>query len=220
MAKIRDKIQIRRDAASNWVQYNPTLGSGEYGLETDTMLIKIGDGRTEWNNLRYLNKLDANYFEYDENGEITFNDEFETLIQSFIKPGDTIPQLAISNAPQLPEEIANKQYVDQAIAAISTLKRRVVNQLPQVENADESIIYLIKQGNIYVEYMLIDGQMEQIGSGASVIPVASINQLGGVRASDDIGVSQEGFMTINRVSTSTLYVPNGDTFTIRSGNAT
>ena len=220
MAKIRDKIQIRRDAASNWVQYNPTLGSGEYGLETDTMLIKIGDGRTEWNNLRYLNKLDANYFEYDENGEITFNDQFEALIQSFIKPGDTIPQLAISNAPQLPEEIANKQYVDQAIAAISTLKRRVVNQLPQVENADESIIYLIKQGNIYVEYMLIDGQMEQIGSGASVIPVASINQLGGVRASDDIGVSQEGFMTINRVSTSTLYVPNGDTFTIRSGNAT
>lgn len=220
MAKIKDKIQIRRDVASNWHLYNPTLSSGEYGLETDTLLVKIGDGISVWDDLRYLNKLDEKYFTYDENGEITFNEAFESLLNSFIKAGDTVSQLIISNAPQLPQEIANKQYVDQAIAAIGTLTRQVVSQLPEPANASADIIYLIKQNGVYVEYMLIDNQMEKIGSGATVIPVATSNQLGGVKSSADINVSQDGFMTINRVSTSTLYVPDGDSFTISSGNAT
>lgn len=220
MAKVKDRIQIRRDAAANWHLYNPILGIGEYGLETDTRLLKIGDGITAWDNLRYLNKLDVKYFTEGEDGTITFNDEFEALIKSFIKPGDTIPQLLISNTPELPQEIANKQYVDQAIAAINILKRRVVNQLPLAENADENTIYILKQDNIYLEYMLINNQMEQIGSGVTALPVATADQLGGVKASPDIGISQDGFMTINRVSTSTLYVPDGDSFTIRSGDAT
>ena len=219
MAKAKDKIQIRRDAAANWRQYNPTLSAGEYGLETDTMLIKIGNGSTEWNNLRYLNKLDSRYLIQNEDGSVTFTEEFENLLNSFIKSGDRVQTLLISNNPTLPEEVANKQYVDQAIAAISVLKRRVVNQLPSVENADENTIYLIKENNIYNEYMLIDNQLEKIGSGNTIIPVATSQSLGGVRASEDISISQDGFMTINRVSTSTLYVPNGDTFTIRGGNA-
>lgn len=220
MTKVKDKIQIRRDVASNWHHYNPVLSSGEYGLETDTLLVKIGDGITAWDNLRYLNKLDKKYFTYDENGEITFNEAFEALLNAFIKAGDTVSQLIISNNPQLPQEIANKQYVDQAIAAISTLTRRVVSQLPEPANASADIIYLIKQNGIYVEYMLIDNQMEKIGAGITVVPVATSDQLGGVKSSVDISVSQDGFMTINRVSTSTLYVPDGDSFTISSGNAT
>jgi len=192
--------------------------SGEYGLETDTLLLKIGDGQTRWNNLRYLNKLDAKYFDYKDD-EITFNDAFESLLNSFIKSGDTIEQLFITNNPTLPEEIANKQYVDNAIATIGVLKRKVVNTLPADEDADENTIYLIKENNIYKEYMLIDNHLEKIGGGMTLMP-ATASELGGVRSSADISVSQNGFMTINRVSTSTLYVPDGDSFTIYSGNAT
>lgn len=220
MSKVRDRIQIRRDSAENWRIANPILAAGEYGLELDTLLVKIGNGSTQWNNLRYLNKLNADYFEYDENGEIGFNTEFEHLLDSFIKKGETIEQLTISNTPTLPNEIANKQYVDEAIAAIGMLTRQVVSQLPAVADARDNVIYLIKENNIYTEYMLINGQMEQIGSGATILPVATSSELGGVKSSPDISVGQDGFMTINRVSTSTLYVPDGDSFTIYSGNAT
>lgn len=219
MSKVKDRIQIRRDSASNWIRYNPILASGEYGLETDTFLIKIGNGITAWNNLRYLNKLDSNYFT-EENGEITFNEAFETLLDSFIQKGSTIEQLFITNTPTLPQEAANKQYVDEAIASIGTLTRRVVNTLPQANDAQENIIYLIKRNNVYVEYMLIDNKMEQIGTGSTIIPVATASEIGGVKSSPEIGVTQDGFMTIKKVSTSSLYVPDGDTFTIRSGNAT
>jgi hypothetical protein len=46
-------IKLRRDTASNWTQVNPTLASGEPGLETDTRKIKYGDGSTSWNSLNY-----------------------------------------------------------------------------------------------------------------------------------------------------------------------
>jgi hypothetical protein len=46
-------IQLRRDTAANWASINPTLASGEMGLETDTNLFKIGDGSTAWSALVY-----------------------------------------------------------------------------------------------------------------------------------------------------------------------
>lgn len=44
-------FQFRRDTAANWTAANPTLSAGEMGFETDTFVIKIGDGLTAWNTL-------------------------------------------------------------------------------------------------------------------------------------------------------------------------
>lgn len=41
----------RRGLASEWASVNPVLGSGEFGLESDTGIIKIGDGTTAWQEL-------------------------------------------------------------------------------------------------------------------------------------------------------------------------
>ena len=48
------RIQIRRDTSSNWASANPTLNSGELGLETNTNKIKVGDGSTTWSSLAYI----------------------------------------------------------------------------------------------------------------------------------------------------------------------
>jgi hypothetical protein len=47
------QIQVRRGTASQWTSANPTLASGEWGLETDTLKTKIGNGSTAWNSLAY-----------------------------------------------------------------------------------------------------------------------------------------------------------------------
>ena len=47
------QIQMRRDTAANWTSEDPTLASGEWGLETDTDKMKIGDGSTSWSSLDY-----------------------------------------------------------------------------------------------------------------------------------------------------------------------
>ena len=47
------RVQIRRDPSGKWIVNNPILLSGEFGYETDTTQIKIGDGATPWNYLPY-----------------------------------------------------------------------------------------------------------------------------------------------------------------------
>ncbi len=47
------QIQQRRDTAAAWTAANPTLAEGEFGLETDTQKIKIGNGLTVWTALAY-----------------------------------------------------------------------------------------------------------------------------------------------------------------------
>jgi hypothetical protein len=47
------QVQVRRGTASEWTSANPTLASGEWGLETDTLKVKIGNGSTAWTSLAY-----------------------------------------------------------------------------------------------------------------------------------------------------------------------
>lgn len=52
-----DMIQVRRDTAALWVTTNPILASGEFGHESDTGKLKIGDGTTTWTSLAYFTAL-------------------------------------------------------------------------------------------------------------------------------------------------------------------
>jgi hypothetical protein len=49
-----NKIQLRRDTASNWSRINPILADGEPGLDITNNKIKMGDGTSHWNSLPYL----------------------------------------------------------------------------------------------------------------------------------------------------------------------
>lgn len=48
------QIQLRTDTAAAWTAANPTLLSGEMGIESDTRKIKVGTGSTTWNALPYF----------------------------------------------------------------------------------------------------------------------------------------------------------------------
>lgn len=47
-----NKILPRRDTAANWAARNPVLAQGEIGFETDTRLLRVGDGATAWTSLK------------------------------------------------------------------------------------------------------------------------------------------------------------------------
>ena len=63
--RLNSRIQQKQDTAANWKNNNPVLLSGEFGYETDTGLVKIGDGKSHWNNLTYLNGNEG-YFTKNE----------------------------------------------------------------------------------------------------------------------------------------------------------
>lgn len=81
MATIRVKSAnlLRRDTAENWKNKNPILRKGEQGLETDTGIMKIGDGTTEYNSLSddniylpksHIKKIEVDLTEYVKHTDI------------------------------------------------------------------------------------------------------------------------------------------------------
>lgn len=54
MSTFPARIRIRQDSAADWTTENPTPPLGELCLETDTGLIKSGDGATAWASLDYI----------------------------------------------------------------------------------------------------------------------------------------------------------------------
>ena len=229
---VRATLQIRHDTAANWITRNPVLAEGEYGLEQNTFLIKIGDGIRNWVNLPYLNKLSSSYFKQDTDGTITFSDSFINIIQALeAAAGQAITNLTITDSPVNDTDVPNKKYVDDAIAAAGHLKREVVLSLPNAASADPNTLYMVlaQSGDHYEEYMVINGTWDMVGAtgdggngGGFLLEVATTSRLGGVKASeaaDQINVTNEGFMTLNTVSTSKLYVPTGDTLVLYGGSA-
>lgn len=228
---VKVTLQIRHDEAADWTTRNPVLAAGEYGLESDTFLIKVGDGVRDWSHLPYLNKLNASYFKTLADGSLTFSDDFMNKIHALeAAAGEAITQLIVTEPPVNDTDVPNKKYVDDAIAAAGHLHREVVSTLPDAVDADPNTLYMMlsTDGSHYEEYMVINGVWDMVGStgdgtgGAFILEVATNARLGGVKSSTDddyISVQPDGFMTLNKVSTTKLYVPTGDTLVIYGGTA-
>ena len=229
---VKVTLQIRHDTASNWITRNPVLAQGEYGLEADTFLIKIGDGVRDWEHLPYLNKLDASYFKLLSDGSLTFSDDFKNDIDALkAAAGQAIEHLTITDPPVNDTDAVNKKYVDDKVAEAAGLKRVVVDVLPDAATADPNAMYMVpsQSGNYYEEYLVINGVWDMVGetgdggSGGFDLQIATEARLGGVKSTTaDDGVAVDvntGFMTLNRVATTKLYVPTGDTFIIYGGSA-
>lgn len=52
-------IQARRGTAAQWTSTNPILSVGEFGYETDTKKMKVGDGTSTWTALPYWDDQSA-----------------------------------------------------------------------------------------------------------------------------------------------------------------
>lgn len=48
------RFRVKKDIAANWTSANPVLKDEYLGIETDTNKMKIGDGHTAWNSLKYF----------------------------------------------------------------------------------------------------------------------------------------------------------------------
>ena len=59
MATKELKVRVKHAylSAAEWVNKNPILQAGEFGIENDTQKFKIGDGVTKWSNLPYVSGI-------------------------------------------------------------------------------------------------------------------------------------------------------------------
>lgn len=71
------RIQVRRGTAAQWNTSNTVLDVGEFGFNTTTYQLKIGNGSSSWNNLDYIPTADSlttslgSYIELSEKGDVS-----------------------------------------------------------------------------------------------------------------------------------------------------
>lgn len=51
-------IRLKRGTSEAWTRNNPVLALAEPGFEYDTGKLKIGDGKTAWNDLLYFTEVE------------------------------------------------------------------------------------------------------------------------------------------------------------------
>ena len=54
MAGTAKRMQQRRGTSSEWASLDPVLLAGEFGVETDTGVVKVGDGVKAWSGLEEI----------------------------------------------------------------------------------------------------------------------------------------------------------------------
>jgi len=89
-----NSIAIRRGPKSDWESANPVLNSGEFGFDTTSNLIKIGNGFNTWQELSVLAMV--NPVVLSEDAEFTNKITVRSPIVDFKQVGDvgilTVPE--------------------------------------------------------------------------------------------------------------------------------
>lgn len=91
------KIQIRRGTAAQWTAANPILIIGELGFETDTNLIKAGDGITAWTSLAYYTGIPGPAGPAANAGNLSGTTLAPNVVSSSLTSVGTLINLAVSN---------------------------------------------------------------------------------------------------------------------------
>ena len=64
---INTTFKLKRGTAARWAEVNPILQQGEPGFVYDENRLKIGDGKTAWNDLPYIDgKREVSNFDFAE----------------------------------------------------------------------------------------------------------------------------------------------------------
>ena len=117
-------FKIRRDTAANWASENPTLASGEMGLDQTNNFIKMGDGTTAWNSLAQFTQNIENVEDLvgamvTSNTEtfitVTYDDSDGTL--DFVVPVKDQDNMSSDSATHLATQQSIKAYVDAQVTA-------------------------------------------------------------------------------------------------------
>lgn len=148
---VQARFQLRADTAANWASVNPTLLNNEFGLETDTKKLKVGNGSTAWNSLAYFPSIVTGgtvlgNLEIGTTGTLTFEgstaDGFETTLAVTNPTADrtiTLPNQSGTVIVSGNASIVNADISATAEIAVSKLADGAARQVLQTDSAGTGV---------------------------------------------------------------------------------
>jgi len=148
---VQARFQLRADTAANWTSVNPVLLINEFGLETDTKKLKVGNGSTAWSSLAYFPSIVSGgtvlgNLEIGTTGTLTFEgstaDGFETTLAVVDPTADrtiTLPNQSGNVIVSGNASIVNADISATAEIAVSKLADGAARQLLQTDAAGTEV---------------------------------------------------------------------------------
>jgi hypothetical protein len=133
-----NRIQLRRDGAQQWANVNPILAQGELGIEIDTSRIKIGDGVTAWNSLKYERPIETESNTANTLVKRNADGNFEAgaITASLIGNASTATRLANARQITLGGDMSGSGTFDGSSNLTITAELNYVPALPHYDPAD------------------------------------------------------------------------------------
>ncbi|AHB80721.1 hypothetical protein S-MbCM25_086 [Synechococcus phage S-MbCM25] len=147
-----NRIQLRRGGAQEWANANPTLAQGELGVELDTGRIKIGDGVSGWNNLRYERPIESTsntaetLVQRDADGNFSAGTVTATLIgnASTASRFASTRQIQLANVGSTVSDVLGSDTFDGSQNVVIAAELRVLPTLPHYDGTDAPTRYYTK----------------------------------------------------------------------------
>lgn len=231
-------FQVRRGTAAEWEASTYILRPGEPAYAIDTGVFKVGTGDKTWNELAasggpsILDQIDNRIKDLETvtgsgegaEGAGSLLDRIETLEQELGLSGDTDgTELSVLDRIEKIEKVINTTGEEGVIDTVVDLID-YVNEHGATTDAIIEKLNTIEEGaevNI-LEGIKLDGEIVDLVDKIAEIPVAKLEKGGIVKSAtgpNKVNVSNNGIMSVNKISTSSLVTPIGTVLVFDGGNA-
>ena len=215
-------IQLRNDTATNWQNSTVVLLPGEFAVENDTGLFKIGNGTDVFKDLKYANKAGETSQELEnlkaQIGEIPEGKTIIQMIEEVAASGGTVTWDDIENKPTKVSAFENdaNYLTGQSLSNYAT--KADLNAKQDKLTAGNNIT-------------IVDGVISATGGSGGSSAVESVNGQTGVvniaasdlitpsSAANKVSIAEDGTLEVNSLTFDKIMQSEGDEIILSGGGA-
>ena len=235
---IKTTFQLKRGTAARWKELNPVLRQGEPGFEYDTGKLKIGDGLTAYNDLKYqtskdyvINQPTSTTFPLIGEKDVIYKAENEKMLYQWnndIKDYEPLNFVDLSEINAFITSLQNKDVeIEKNIANLTEQINKITEGAPEDFDTLKEIYDYITNLDVQnpenkINGISIEGNLLEIVDKIIEIPLANYIQAGVVKSSDSVNkiqVDEDGTMEVNSVGISKLVQEDDVTLVFDSGDS-
>ena len=216
------RIQLRNDTSASWQNSTVVLLPGEFAVENDTGLFKIGNGTDVFNNLKYANKAGETSQELEnlkaQIGEIPEGKTIIQMIEEAAASGGTVTWDDIENKPTKVSAFENdaNYLTGQSLSNYAT--KADLNAKQDKLTAGNNIT-------------IVDGVISATGGSGGSSAVESVNGQTGVvniaasdlitpsSAANKVSIAEDGTLEVNSLTFDKIMQSEGDEIILSGGGA-
>ena len=216
------RIQLRNDTSASWQNSTVVLLPGEFAVENDTGLFKIGNGTDVFKDLKYANKAGETSQELEnlkaQIGEIPEGKTIIQMIEEVAASGGTVTWDDIENKPTKVSAFENdaNYLTGQSLSNYAT--KADLNAKQDKLTAGNNIT-------------IVDGVISATGGSGGSSTVESVNGQTGVvniaasdlitpsSAANKVSIAEDGTLEVNSLTFDKIMQSEGDEIILSGGGA-